>query len=163
STGMMIELKGDLQNKLNEAKMQIQNLKQELNNIKIEKLPAEGNYLQEIEEKLKTHRELAISLQKQIDIKEGEFETIKNEAVQIKKRYRQLESQLKLKDQKIDELLNKLESQPVQNQPKIQPQTISNENPHLNLRLNEMKNMIDDLKKQNYEQRIEISQLRKKV
>ncbi len=163
STETMITLQDDLQNKLNKAKLHINSLEEELKKIKTEKIPEQGNSQQELEGKLKMQREMAIFLQKQLETKDGEFETIKNEAVQIKKRYRQLESQLKIKDQKIDELLNKLEGFSAQIQPKVQPQVISTEGPHLNLRLNELKNMIDDLKKRNYEQRIEISQLRKKI
>ena len=163
STETMIALQEDLQNKLNKAKLQIKTLEEELKKNKTEKIPEHGNSQQELEGKLKMQREMAIFLQKQLETKDGEFETIKNEAVQIKKRYRQLESQLKIKDQKIDELLNKLESYSAQIQPKVQPQASSKEDPHLNLRLNELKNMIDDLKKRNYEQRIEITQLRKKI
>jgi len=163
STETMITLQDDLQNKLNKAKLQIKSLEEELKKIKTEKIPEQGNSQKELEGKMKMQREMAIFLQKQLEMKDGEFETIKNEAVQIKKRYRQLESQLKIKDQKIDELLNKLESYSAQIQPKVQPQASSKEDPHLNLRLNELKNMIDDLKKRNYEQRIEISQLRKKI
>ncbi len=163
STETMITLQEDLQNKLNKAKLQIKSLEEELKKNKTEKIPEQSNSQQELEGKLKMQREMAIFLQKQLEIKDGEFETIKNEAVQIKKRYRQLESQLKLKDQKINGLLNKLESYSAQIQPKVQPQATSREDPHLNLRLNELKNMIDDLKKRNYEQRIEISQLRKKI
>jgi len=163
STETMIALQEDLQNKLNKAKLQIKTFEEELKKNKTEKIPEHGNSQQELEGKLKMQREMAIFLQKQLETKDGEFETIKNEAVQIKKRYRQLESQLKIKDQKIDELLNKLESYSAQIQPKVQPQASSKEDPHLNLRLNELKNMIDDLKKRNYEQRIEITQLRKKI
>ncbi|MFX1571943.1 MAG: hypothetical protein ACFFB0_04290 [Promethearchaeota archaeon] len=163
STETMITLQNDLQNKLNKAKMQIKSLEEELKKIKAEKVPEQGKPQEDLEGKLKMQREMAIFLQKQLETKDSEFETIKNEAVQIKKRYRQLESQLKMKDQKIDELLDKLESQPTQILSKNQPQETFKEDSHLSLRLNELKNMIYDLKKRNYEQRIEISQLRKKI
>jgi hypothetical protein len=101
-------------------------------------------------------REMAMFLQKQLKTKDEEIETIKNEAVQIKKRYRQLENQLKLRDQKLSEIQKQYDGQTIRAPP--QPQ----EDPHLSLRLRELKGMVQDLEKQNVEQRLEISQLRKK-
>ena len=99
---------------------------------------------------------MAIFLQKQLETKDGEIETIKNEAVQIKKRYRQLENQLKTRDQKLNDLQKQIERHTTRI-PAQKP-----EDPHLTLRLRELKSIIDDLQKQNTEQRMELVQLRKK-
>ena len=101
---------------------------------------------------------MAIFLQKQLETKEGEIETIKNEAVQIKSKYRQLENQVRVKDQKLDDLQRQLDSLNIQTQ--FQPKK---EDPNLTLRVRELKNKLDHLQKLNNEQRIEISQLRKKI
>jgi len=150
----------DLQNKLNKAKIQIRSLQEQLKQYDGEKSPEKAKPQSELEGQLKMQREMAIFLQKQLEIREGEFETIKNEAVQIKGKYKQLESQIRLKDKKINELQEKLEGSYVQ--PQSHPPPASAEDPNLTLRLKELKSLIEDLKKQNAEQRLEISVLRKK-
>ena len=158
SSSEMIEtLKEDLQKKLNRAKLRIKELQAELKNQ--ERKPTETSEPQnELEGKLKMQREMAIFLQKQLETKEGEIETIKNEAVQIKSKYRQLENQVRVKDQKLDDLQRQLDSLNIQTQ--FQPKK---EDPNLTLRVRELKNKLDHLQKLNNEQRIEISQLRKKI
>ncbi len=158
-SGEMIKtLKEDLQNKLNKAKLQIKSLQEQLKKFQIGKTAESGKTQKELEGELKMQREMAIFLQKQLETKEGEIETIKNEAVQIKRRYRQLENQLRLKDQKINDVQRQLDSFNIQTQ--VQSKR---EDPHLALRIRELKKMVDDLEKQNIEQRLEISQLRKKI
>ena len=149
-----------MQNKLNKAKIQIRSLQEQLKQYDGEKSPEQAKPQSELEGQLKMQREMAIFLQKQLEIREGEIETIKNEAVQIKGKYKQLESQIRLKDKKINELQEKLEGSYVQ--PYSQPPPASAEDPNLTLRLKELKSLIEDLKKQNAEQRLEISVLRKK-
>ena len=156
SSEMIHTLKDDLQNKLNKSKLEVKSLQEQLKKYKTGALSETGGSQKEIEGKLKMQREMAIFLQKQLEAKDGEIETIKNEAVQIKKRYRQLENQLKTRDQKLNDLQKQIERHttrtPTQNQ----------EDPHLTLRLRELKSIIDDLQKQNTEQRMELVQLRKK-
>ncbi|MFX0034603.1 MAG: hypothetical protein ACFE9I_03045 [Candidatus Hermodarchaeota archaeon] len=154
---IMKELKEDLQNKLNKAKIQIKSLQEELKKYQGESKPPSNKTQKELEGNLKMQREMAMFLQKQLETKEAEIETIKNEAVQIKTRYRQLENQVRLKDRKIEEMQSQYDSFNIQ--PQIQPRK---EDSNLKLRLGELKNMVDELKKENIEQRIEISQLRKK-
>lgn len=155
SSEMIKKLREDLQNKLNKSKLQVKSLQEQLNKYKTGEITGTGESQKEIEGKLKMQREMAVFLQKQLETKEGELETIKNEAVQIKKRYRQLENQFKVRDQKLNDLQKQVENQSMQ----IPPQT--QEDPHLSLRLRELKSLIEDLKKQNIEQRLEIAQLRK--
>ncbi len=159
-SGAPSEVLQDLQNKLNKAKIQIRSLQEQLKQYDGEKPSEQAKPQSELEGQLKMQREMAIFLQKQLEIREGEIETIKNEAVQIKGKYKQLESQIRLKDKKINELQEKLERSYVQ--PQSQPLPASAEDPNLTLRLKELKSLIEDLKKQNAEQRLEISVLRKK-
>jgi chromosome segregation ATPase len=158
SEDMIKALKEDLQKKLNRSKLQIKSLQEQLDKSKMGKPTEVGGSQKEIEGKLKMQREMAIFLQKQLETKEGEIETIKNEAVQIKMRYRQLENQLKLKNQKLSEIQRQLDSFNIQTQ--VQPKK---EDPDLALRVRELKNRVDNLNKLNSEQRLEISQLRKKT
>ena len=138
--------------------MQIKGLQEQLNQYRKGK-PIESNESHmELEGKLKMQREMAKLLQKQLETKEGEIETIKNEAVQIKAKYRQLENQTRLKDQKLSDLQRQFDSLNIQTQ--IPSKKVD---PDLALRVRELKNKVDNLRKLNNEQRIEISQLRKKI
>ncbi|KKN57501.1 hypothetical protein LCGC14_0561630 [marine sediment metagenome] len=143
---------------LHKAKLQIKSLQEQLKKYETRKTTEIGKPQKELEGNLKMQSEMAIFLQKQLETKEGEIKTIKNEAVQIKRRYRQLENRIKLKDQKINELQIQLDNSYVQKQ--ALPQK---EDPHVEIRLKEFKSILDNLKKENIEQRLEISQLRKKV
>jgi exonuclease SbcC len=158
SNEMMKTLQDDLQNKLNKAKQRIQSLNVELKNIQevkpIESVQPQG----ELEGKLKMQREMAIFLQKQLKTKEEEIETIKNEAVQIKGKYRQLENQLRLKEEKLNDLQRQLDSFNIQTQ--VQH---TREDPNLDLRVRELKNRLENLVKLNNEQKLEIAQLRKRI
>ncbi|MHA1460553.1 MAG: hypothetical protein ACTSO8_03645 [Promethearchaeota archaeon] len=135
----------ELTNKLNKSKTQITTLQQQLKanqNINTDTLP-QGD----VEGKLKIQREMASFLQQQlaeskhaIKTKEEEIATIKNEAIRIKRKYEELDN-------------IQIQTQNTTNQ------TIS---PEFKLRLNELESLVDDLNKQNIQQRLEISQLRKK-
>ncbi|MFX0029240.1 MAG: hypothetical protein ACFE8B_08525 [Candidatus Hermodarchaeota archaeon] len=153
---MIKTLQDDLQNKLNKSKLEVKSLQEQINKLKSSKPIAGGESQKEIEGQLKMQREMAIFLQKQLETKDGEIETIKNEAVQIKKRYRQLENQLQMKDKKINELQNQIGAYPVQTPAQVQ------EEPNLALRLRELRGLISDLEKENVEQKLTIEQLRKK-
>lgn len=158
--GTHSEVMHELQNKLNKAKFQIKTLQEQLKQYSGEKSKEQTKPQTELEGQLKMQREMAIFLQKQLEMKEGEIETIKNEAVQIKGKYKQLESQIKLKDKKINELQKKIDGGYIPPQSQSTPTSV--EDPNFTLRLNELKDLIEDLKKQNAEQRLEISLLRKK-
>ncbi|MFX1379036.1 MAG: hypothetical protein ACFFA4_08060 [Promethearchaeota archaeon] len=155
---MMDTLKDDLQNKLNRAKIKIQSLQTELTKFQDAETAEPAGPRKELEGKLKMQREMAVFLQKQLNTKEEEVETIKNEAVQIKGKYRQLENQLRLKDDKLNDLQRQLDSINIQNQVHH-----PREDPDLDLRIRELKNRLENLQKLNNEQKIEISQLRKKI
>ena len=154
-SGMIKTLQDDLQNKLNKSKLEVKSLQEQIIQLKSGKSSEVGDSQNGIEGKLKMQREMAIFLQKQLESKDGEIETIKNEAVQIKKRYRQLENQLQIKDRKINDLQNQIGTYSVQTPAQVQ------EDPQLALRLRELKSFIEDLRKENVEQRLEIEQLRK--
>ncbi|MFX0163747.1 MAG: hypothetical protein ACFE9V_00340 [Candidatus Hodarchaeota archaeon] len=156
SSDMIHTLKDDLQNKLNKSKLEVKSLQEQLKKYQTGAFSETGDSHKEIEGQLKMQRETVIFLQKQLEAKDGEIETIKNEAVQIKKRYRQLENQLKTRDQKLNDLQKQIELRTARTIAQTQ------EEPHLALRLRELKSMINDLQKQNTEQRMEIAQLRKK-
>jgi len=155
SSEMIKTLKEDLQNQLNKSKLQVKSLQEHISKLKTGESSRNNESNKEIEGKLKMQREMAIFLQKQLEAKEGEIETIKNEAVQIKKRYRQLENQVNSKDQKFNDLQRQVE--------KISTQTSSAtpEDPHLALRLRELKGINQDLQSKNRDLKYEIIQLRK--
>lgn len=158
SSEMIKRLKEDLQNKLNRAKLQIKSLQEQIKKDQMTKSPEPSENRNELEGKLKMQREMAIFLQKQLETKEGEIETIKNEAVQIKRKYRLLENDVKVKDQKINEIQRQLDS--FNFQTRVQPKK---EDPDLALRVRELKNKLNNLEKLNSEQRLELSQLRKQI
>jgi chromosome segregation ATPase len=154
----------ELKDKLNKSKTQITSLQQQLRANQIittDTLPQE-----DVEGKLKIQREMASFLQQQLDeskhaikTKEEEIATIKNEAIRIKRKYEELDNQLKLKEQKTNDLKTDLDSLRIQIQ--TQNNTTQSLNPEFKLRLKELESLVDDLNKQNIQQRLEISQLRK--
>jgi len=159
--GIMKNLKEDLQNKLNKAKVQIKSLQEQLKKHEISTTGKFGKSQEELEEVLNMQRETVTFLQKQLETKEGEIQTIKNEAVQIKKRYRQLENQSKQKDIKLNEVqvqYDKIAASKIQ----TPNQTKKEVDPDISLRIKELININDELKKDNMEQQIELSHLRNK-
>ena len=159
--GALDQIVDDLQNKLNKSRTQIQLLKTQL---------ADQNKPQQVSsnrgDQLKIQREMATFLQNQLEdaknalkTKVEEIGTIKNEAIRIKRKYEELESQLKMKDQRYNDLCSDFESLKIQSQLQVDPN--SSQNPQIELRIQELKSQIDDLTKQNIQQRLEINQLRK--
>ena len=71
-----------------------------------------------------------------------------------------MDNQFKLKDQKVNDLKTNLDSLRIQIQ--TQDNTTQSLTPEFKLRLKELESLVDDLNKQNIQQRLEISQLRKK-
>ncbi len=160
------EVVEELKSKLNKSKIQIATLQEQINEGHNQEDPPVSISQGDVEGKLKIQREMASFLQKQLaesknalKTKEEEISTIKNEAIRIKKKYEDLDNQLKLKDQKSNEIEAELDGLRIQIQ--TQANTTQTINPDVNLRFKELESLVDDLSKQNIEQRLEISQLRK--
>ncbi|MFX0033078.1 MAG: hypothetical protein ACFE8E_04065 [Candidatus Hodarchaeota archaeon] len=158
----------ELKDKLNKSKTQISMLQEQMKTLRNQKLSPESVSQSDIDDKLKIQREMASFLQHQLDeakkalkTKEEEVATIKNEAIRIKRSYEELENQLRLKDKKISELINEVDRLSIVTQNETQTQQV--ENPQLLLRIEELKTIIEDLTKQNIQQRLEIDQLRKSM
>jgi len=160
------EVVEELKSKLNKSKIQITTLKEQIKDGQNQETPSVSIPQGDIEGKLKIQREMASFLQKQLaesknalKTKEEEITTIKNEAIRIKRKYENLDNQLKLKDQKSNEIEAELDGLRIQIQ--TQANTTQTINPDVNLRFKELESLVDDLNKQNIEQQLEISQLRK--
>jgi len=158
----------ELKDKLNKSKSQISMLQEQLKTLGNQKTSSELVPQSDIDNKLKIQREMASFLQQQLDeakkalkTKEEEVATIKNEAIRIKGSYEELENQVRLKDKKISELINEVDRLSIAAQNETQTQQV--ENPQLLLRIEELKTIIEDLTKQNIQQRLEIDQLRKSI
>ena len=157
------EVVEELKSKLSKSKVKVATLQEQ---IKEGGTPTVSIPQGDIEGKLKIQREMASFLQKQLaesknalKTKEEEITTIKNEAIRIKRKYEDLDNQLKLKDQKSNEIEAELDSLRIQIL--SLPNTTQTINPDINLRFKELESLVDDLSKQNIQQRLEISQLRK--
>ena len=135
----MSSLTNELQDKLSKAKVQIKMLQQKVDTCQ-EKLGSKENVSQEkLEEEIKMQREKITLMQQKID-----------EQQRI----------LAVKEQRIIKLTNQvknLDSNAIITTD-AQEQDIQS---HVALRLRELKSVIEDLTKQNIQQRLEISQLRK--
>jgi len=160
------EVVEELKSKLSKSKAQITTLQGQIKEGQNQEVPTVSIPQEDIEGKLKIQREMASFLQKQLaesknalKTKEEEITTIKNEAIRIKRKFEDLDNQLKLKDQKSNEIEAELDSLRIQIQ--TQANTTQTVNPDINLRFKELESLVDDLNKQNIEQRLEISQLRK--
>jgi len=156
----------ELKNKLNKSKSQIELLQVQLTDAQDEPDTSKKGSKKEIDGRLKIQREMARLLQQQLDetkralkTKEEEIGTIKNEGIRIKNKYEELYSQIRLKDQQITDL--KAELDKVRFEVRGQTTTSFTEDPQLTVRINELKSIIEELNKQNAQQRLEISQLRK--
>jgi len=156
----------ELKSKLSKAKSQITSLQQQFVENQTQKPRSESLSSGETEGKLKIQREMASFLQKQLaeannalKTKEEEITTIKTEAIRIKRKYEELENTIKLKDQKTNELYANTEA--LKMQIHTQNTTSRSIHPDVKLRLKELQSLVDDLNKQNIQQRLEISQLRK--
>jgi len=160
------EVVEELKSKLSKSKVQIATLQKQ---IRKGEAPPVSIPQGDIEGKLKIQREMASFLQKQLaesksalKTKEEEITTIKNEAIRIKRKYETLDNQLKIKDQKSNEIEAELDSLRIQIQTTANTtQTTQTINPSINLRFKELESLVDDLSKLNIQQRLEISQLRK--
>ncbi|MFX0026552.1 MAG: hypothetical protein ACFE8M_09040 [Candidatus Hermodarchaeota archaeon] len=158
----------ELKTKLNKSKSQISILQEQLKAFGNQKVSNEAVPQSNIDTNLKIQREMASFLQQQLDeakntlkTKDEEITTIKNEAIRIKRSYEDLENQIRLKDKKISELMNNINKLSIAAETRTLTQKV--ENPQLKLRIEELKTVIEDLTKQNIEQRLEIDQLRKSI
>jgi chromosome segregation ATPase len=161
SANVISTLNEELQMKLNKAKMEIRTLKEQLNGYKKMENRSQGKSRMEFKASEQLVNQLQQKLAEQdrlLEIKDDQYITIKNEAVQINSRLDDLKNQIRLKDQTIDKFKSQLESVKAENSlPELDM-----EDSQLSLRIREMRSLIDDLKKQIKEQRLEISQLREK-
>ena len=156
----------ELKSKLSKAKSQIASLQQQFVENQGQKPSSESLSPGETDGKLKIQREMASFLQQQLaeannalKTKEEESITIKTEAIRIKRKYEELENLIKIKDQKTNELNDDIGALKMQ----IHTQNATSQaiHPDIKLRLKELQSLVDDLSKQNIQQRLEISQLRK--
>ncbi|MFX1588362.1 MAG: hypothetical protein ACFFC1_09420 [Promethearchaeota archaeon] len=156
----------ELKNKLNKSKAQLELLEFQLSETQEQPDSSKKISKKDIDGRLKIQREMARLLQQQLDdtkrdlkTKEEEIGTIKNEGIRIKNKYEDLYNQLRLKDQQLSELKSELDTFKFQSRDQaLIPPT---EDPQLIVRINELKSIIEELNKQNAQQRLEISQLRK--
>lgn len=162
----MEEIVEELKNQLKRSKSQVKTLQDQLKLSQAQPI-TNGTSNPNFDEKLKIQREMASFLQKQLDeanqalkIKEEEIATIKNEAIRIKRKYEDLDSSLKQRDSKINKLQSELDSFKIQTQAGLN--NTNTMNPNIVLRIKELESMIDDLNKQNIQQRLELSHLRKR-
>ena len=160
------EVVEEIKSELTKSKVKVATLQEQIKEGQNQKAPPVSIPQKDIEGKFKIQREMASFLQKQLaeaknalNTKEEEITTIKNEAIRIKRKYEDLDNQLKLKDQKSNEIEAELDSLRIQIQ--TLPKTTQTINPSINLRFKELESLVDDLSKQNIEQRLEISQLKK--
>jgi len=149
ATGPIGGLTEELQNKLNKAKIQIKTLQDKLKKAQAGKAPAGGESTAEIEQELSMQKEMVISLQQEI-------ETAKSQATQSQLKCEELQGQVQLKEQQINDLRTQIDSLSSQSQTSAAPA----EAPNVALRLRELKGYVEELNKQNIQQRLEISELR---
>lgn len=155
----------ELQTKLNKSRTQIKALQEQLKAFQLQTDSVDIS--EDYNGKLKIQREMASFLQKQLKdskdalkVKEEEITTIKNEAIRIKRKYEDLENLLKQKEYNIRNMQSELDSYKTKGQ--IKSSSDYGLKPELDLRIKELESYVEDLTKQNIQQRIEISELRKK-
>jgi len=162
SGGMISELTEELQKKLNKAKIHIKELESQLekkseqtsdtsiNNDQIPEIVAQKD---------KTINNLKSTIESQENLiknKQEELETIKNEAMKCNSEIERLKKELHLKENQIKELKDQINSLQQKSEHKESKKATD-----ISLRVNELKNMVKELKKENAQQLIEISELRK--
>jgi len=140
SSGPFNGLSTELQEKLNTARMQIKNLQDQL---------------KKYEGAVRSQMNTGVSLKS--PKMEDTFSKLKEENTLLNKKIKEQEHILSVKEERIISLSEKLKIPPLNgNLKKI------DENTPIALRVRELSTLIEDLKKQNVQQRIEISQLRRK-
>lgn len=147
--GSIGALTEELQNKLNKAKIQIKTLQDKLQSAQAGKAPAGSESTAEIEKELSMQKEMVISLQQDI-------EAAKSDATQKTLKCEELGVQVQLKEQQINALKAQIDTLSSKSQASAAP----TEDPNVALRLRELKGFVEELNKQNIQQRLEISELR---
>ncbi|TXT63735.1 MAG: hypothetical protein BAJALOKI3v1_320031 [Promethearchaeota archaeon] len=159
---MISELTEELQKKLNKAKIRIQQLENELESKPGAKTVSSTqlDQMQEvISEKDQTIENLKTTLEskdKMVKNKQEELETIKNEAMKCNSEIEKLKHTLDSKEDQIESLKSQLATV----QQDSEQKTSQSENA-ISLRVRELKNLVKELKKENAQQLVEISELRK--
>jgi chromosome segregation ATPase len=159
---MISELTEELQKKLNKAKIRIQQLENELESKPGAKTVSSTqlDQMQEvISEKDQTIENLKTTLEskdKMVKNKQEELETIKNEAMKCNSEIEKLKHTLDSKEDQIESLKSQLATV----QQDSEQKTSQSENA-ISLRVKELKNLVKELKKENAQQLVEISELRK--
>ncbi len=153
-------LSEELQNKLNKARIIINTLKDKLSQQGQGMTSGSGEYQEDLEKELRMQGEMVISLQQELEIQKAELQNAINAGSKIKKEYEDLFPEISSRDQEIEQLKSQLEQTGTDPQSVVSTQSTQSE-PNIELRLKELSNIIEDLNKQNIQQRIEISEIRK--
>jgi len=135
----MASLTNELQDKLSKAKVQIKMLQQKLKKFEEKEASAEHVSHEKLEEELKMQREKITLMQQKIDEQQRILSVKEQRIIKLSNQVKKLDTNA--------EIITDAQEQEIQS--------------HVALRLRELKSVVDDLKKQNIQQRVEISQLRK--
>ncbi|MFO7795290.1 MAG: hypothetical protein ACQERB_02660 [Promethearchaeati archaeon] len=162
NSGMISELTDELQKKLNKAKIRINELETQLKqktegkqvvskiDDKLKNTVSEKNDLiDDLKSKLLSKEELLLN-------KQEEIEAIKNEAMRCNSEIENLQEKLATKDQQIKNLNTQIKTITQQSENEI-----SEKSTNLLIRIQELKSLVNELKKENTQHLIEIAELRK--
>lgn len=159
-SGPLSGLAEELQSKLSKARIQIKEYKSKLDELQAGNTgtsEASMEAQKKLQEEIDKHKELVSNLQEQILKQSEEFGSVKHEATEFKIKCEDLESQVSIKDEKIADLKKQL----LDISSQAQTNEISKETPEaLSLRLRELKSMVNDMEKQNIQQRFELNKLK---
>lgn len=157
---MFSGLTEELQEKLNKSRIKIKNLQDKLGDTESESLPEDGKKLKEeldhqnvliekLQTKLEEERQI---LEKKIE----EYNDIKNQAETYYSKCEELKDRIDKKDKNIKELQQQIKSLRAETEKPYE----TAEDSYTKVRLNELKDLVEELKKQNIQQRTEIQKLR---
>ncbi|MBD3212028.1 MAG: hypothetical protein GF311_05400 [Candidatus Lokiarchaeota archaeon] len=159
---MISQLTEELQKKLNKAKIRIQQLENELES-KSGAKPVSSTQLDQMREAISEKEQIIEDLNTTIESKDRiiknkqeELETIKNEAMKCNSEIEKLKYTIDSKEDRIESLKSQLDTV----QQDSEQKTSRSENA-ISLRVKELKNLVKELKKENAQQLVEISELRK--
>lgn len=135
----MSSLTNELQDKLSKAKVQIKMLQQKLKKSLEKEASAEHVSQEKLEEEIKMQSEKITLMQQKIDEQQRILSVKEQRIIKLSNQVKKLDSNA--------EIITDAQEKDIQS--------------HVALRLRELKSVVEDLKKQNIQQRLEISQLRK--
>ncbi len=154
----------DFSVELNKKNLKIKDLEKTISTLKAAQIGGRANL--EVESSEKTLKALSEELQRKLNTAKTQIKKLQEQI----KEYKNMKAPVDKDSQQeiIDKLRSKLEKLTSQKQVehKIESpsdQVIIQDDPNLALRVRELKNFVDDLQKQNDQQRLEISTLRKKT